>query len=256
MASRSPSLARLLIRGDDAGVTRGNNEALLACARAGLVRNIGFMACAPAFAHAVELFREPLPGVVLGLHATVTCEWASSLRWGPVLPRDQVPTLLAADGCFVHATRTLHELADHDQIIAEVRAQIAKAKAAGLCLTYLDTHMIFNWLPGMQARLSALAAEEGLVMDEPHGNAVLPLAGDPLDTLFDRIAQLAPGATHLLITHPSTLDDDARLMVATSADDVEAVGRARAAETAFLTSPANIAWLRASPIDLITYADL
>lgn len=251
----SAARIRLLLRGDDAGATRGTNDALLASARAGLIRNIGFMACAPAFEHAAKLFREPPPGVVLGLHATVTSEWTSSLRWGPVLPREQVSTLLAPDGNFVRTTQALHDSADHEQIIAEVRAQIARARAAGLHLTYLDTHMVFNWLPGMQTRLEAIAAAEGLVMDVPSGGPLHPLSTDPLYTLLDRIGQLAPSAaTHRVVFHPATLDDDSRLMFGDTPG--HAVAHTRATETAFLTVSATARRLAAMPVDLVTYADL
>jgi predicted glycoside hydrolase/deacetylase ChbG (UPF0249 family) len=247
---------RLLIRGDDAGVTRGTNNALLACARTGLLRNIGLMACTPAFDHAAELFRNPPSGVVLGLHATVTSEWTTSLRWGPVLDRKQVPTLLATDGNFVHSTQELHAKADHDQIIAEVRAQIHKARNAGLRITYLDTHMVFNWMPGMQDRLAALAAAENLIMDQPSGGPATPLPADPLGTLLTRITQLQPATTYRAVFHPSTLDDDAGLMSRQLSADSAQVGRQRAAETAFLTNPETSATLRAYSVTPINYTDL
>lgn len=247
-------LIRLLFRGDDAGTTCGTNQALSACARGGMVRNIGIMACAPAFDHAAECFRDPLPGVVLGLHATVTSEWTSSLRWGPVLPRDQVPTLLASDGNFVRSTQTLHESANHDQIIAEVRAQIARARTAGLDLTYLDTHMVFNWLPGIHDRLESLAAAEGLIMDHPNDAGITSLPAAPLDTLIDRIAALPTGTIHRVVFHPSTYDDDARLMFGQTPGD--SVARSRQAETDWLTDPTTAHALAALPVQFITYSDL
>lgn len=247
---------RLLLRGDDAGSTRGANDALFAAARDGLVRNIGIMACGPAFNHAAKLFREPPPGVVLGLHATVTSEWHSSLRWGPILPPAQVPTLLAPDGCFVHTTSKLHEQAAPDQILAEVRAQLHHARAAGLRITYLDTHMVFNWLPGVHDRLRALAEDEGLVLDCPSDGPLAHLPCEPLDTYLDRVANLASGESALTIFHPAHLDQDALLMVAQDSDAPAAVARARAAEAAFLVAPPTCSRLRGLPVDFITYADL
>ncbi len=249
MSVRPAPALHLIIRGDDAGATHGTNDALLACARAGLVRNIGVMACAPAFDHAALLFREPPPGVVLGLHATVTSEWVSSLRWGPVLPRSAVCTLLEPDGTFLRSTQTLHEQADHNQIIAEVRAQIHKARAAGLCLTYLDTHMAFTWLPGMKTRLHELALEEGLVPDQA-GTGIhqrLPNAtvtsSDPGVEFRSRIEAAAPG-DYVAVFHPAFFDNDAMLMRRSDSCDPDAVGRQRAAEATFLTDPATATWLR------------
>ncbi len=249
-------MTRLLLRADDAGCTRGSNEAILACVRNGLIRNVGFMACTPAFDHAAELFRDAPSDVALGLHATVTSEWTTSLRWGPVLPKDQVPSLLAADGNFFDSTLTLHEQADHDQIIAEVCAQISKARAAGLHLTYLDTHMGFDWFPGLQDRLDTLAEAEGLVIDRHSDGMVSSLPASPLDTFLTRATQLDPDTTHRAVFHPSTLDSDALLMVGVDVGDPSAVARQRAAETALLSDSTTAAKLSASNVELITYADL
>jgi hypothetical protein len=214
------------------------------------------MACGPAFNHAASLFRNPPANVILGLHATVTSEWHTSLRWGPILPRHQVPSLLAPDGCFVHSTQTLHRQADPEHILAEVRAQIHHARAAGLRIDYLDTHMVFNWLPGVHERIRTLADSEGLVLDEPHDGPLTHLPCEPLETYLDRVAALPPDHSALTVFHPAHLDQDALLMIAPNSGGPAAVARTRAAEAAFLLNPATIARLQIPSVELITYADL
>ena len=66
------------------------------------------------------------PEADLGLHLTLTSEW-SLFRWGPVLPKDRVPSLLDSSG-YLYLTET--EAAAHidpREAEAEIRAQIARA---------------------------------------------------------------------------------------------------------------------------------
>jgi chitin disaccharide deacetylase len=253
---------RLLIRADDAGVTRGTNTALLACAEAGLARNIGFMACTPEFEHAASLFRDPPQNVILGLHATVTSEWSSSLRWGPVLPRQQVPSLLDEDGCFVKTTKSLHEQARLDEIIIEIKAQIDRARDCGLKLSYMDTHMVINWIPGLHNCLEDLAQREGLILDDPFGKILSPLPQSDfteyniIKAFQNRLLSKPLQENILMLTHPSTFDVDALRMVINPNDDPEAVGRERAKDRELLTHPETLQWIREQNIELITYTDL
>ena len=76
----------------------------------------------------------------LGLHLTLTSEW-SLFRWGSVLPKDRVPALLDSSG-YLYLTET--EAASHidpKEAEAEIRAQIARARALGIEPTHLDSHM-------------------------------------------------------------------------------------------------------------------
>jgi predicted glycoside hydrolase/deacetylase ChbG (UPF0249 family) len=255
-------MVRLITRADDAGVTPGTNEAIHAAATRGIIRNIGFMMPVPHVDAAADLMRDLGDAFCLGVHATVTSEWAD-LRWGPVLPAEQVPSLVEADGTFVRDTKTLHERANHDEIIAEVRAQITKARSLRIPIRYLDTHMVFNWLPGMQDRLDALGREEGLVVDAPMSRTPgLPSAGAASGSLaadfFHRVeaALSTEGGAFPVVFHPSRLDADSRRMIRQAGEDRDAVGRARAAETDFLTDPSTREWLEARHVRIVRYTDV
>ena len=78
--------------------------------------------------------------VDLGVHATLTSEWAG-YRWGPVSTRDPASGLLDAECCFPRTSAAVFAQADADATGRELRLQIAMAQEAGIAATHLDTHM-------------------------------------------------------------------------------------------------------------------
>ncbi|HKU76430.1 MAG TPA: polysaccharide deacetylase family protein, partial [Pyrinomonadaceae bacterium] len=80
------------------------------------------------------------PEADLGLHLTLTSEW-KFFRWGPVLSRDRVTTLLDREGYLHPNEAEAASRADVREVEAEIRAQIERAKAFGIQPTHLDSHM-------------------------------------------------------------------------------------------------------------------
>lgn len=203
---------RLITRGDDAGSSKSANRALLEAATAGLLRNVSVMAPGPVLGDAGRLF-SGRRDVCLGLHVTLNSEWDTP-RWGPVLPPAEVPSLVDRDSCF---WRTPGEAAAQgarvDEMLAEVRAQLARIREAGLPVAYLDEHMGVSGLwPDLRAGLAALAAE-GLL--DVHAAAYLPEAlsspapgADAVEALIARL-EAVPGGEWVLVTHPAF--DDAEM---------------------------------------------
>ena len=72
--------------------------------------------------------------------STLTSEW-SPYRWGPVLGKEQVPSLLDSSGYLYPLEREAAAHADIKEAEAEIRAQIARARALGIQPTHLDSHM-------------------------------------------------------------------------------------------------------------------
>lgn len=152
---------KIVFRADDAGSTEGANLAIVETARHGVVRNVSIMVPGPAFGHAVSLLKA-LENVDLGLHVTLSSEWDTP-KWGPVLPPSKVPTLVEGDGSFTQNPGVLYERGfSVDEAMAEVAAQLARARDAGLKIAYLDEHMGVGWI-GLTDRLRQFAHQEGLV---------------------------------------------------------------------------------------------
>jgi predicted glycoside hydrolase/deacetylase ChbG (UPF0249 family) len=129
----------LIINADDAGLTHAENVATLATMRRGLAGSATIMATGPWFPE-IAAAAVAEPKLDFGVHLVVTSEW-DTMRWGPVLGRTAVPSLVDAQGYLLGSVRALHAKAKPPEVEAECRAQIQKALDAGVDVSHLDMHM-------------------------------------------------------------------------------------------------------------------
>jgi predicted glycoside hydrolase/deacetylase ChbG (UPF0249 family) len=150
---------RLITRGDDSGSNHTANTAILDAFRNGMLRNTSVMVSAPAVEEAARLLAGEV-GLCCGLHATINAEW-DRVRWGPVLPPEQVPSLVDEHGHFFQTTRATHDngpvLAE---IMAELQAQLDRARELGFDIRYADMHMMFMF---MDPRIVQYCRENGVI---------------------------------------------------------------------------------------------
>jgi hypothetical protein len=201
---------RLIARGDDSGMCHSANLAVLEAFEKGILRNTSMMAPCPAFEEAAEMYRD-LDGLCLGLHATLNSEWDTP-KWGPVLPPDEVPSLVDERGHLPQTTQQLHERgAAPGEMMAEIRAQLDLARSRGLEIAYVDTHMGFTWVDEMADRVAAFAEREGLIYRHPVDR--LPNVegefADAVERLIARLDAAGPG-TYLFVTHPGYDNEEMR----------------------------------------------
>jgi predicted glycoside hydrolase/deacetylase ChbG (UPF0249 family) len=138
-----PVDARLLIvNADDFGMCHSVNQAVVRAWRDGVVSSTTVMAPCPWAPHAMRLLAEN-PGLPFGVHLTVICDFPH-YRWGPLAPRDKVPSLVDDAGYFFaeDRVRTLLPRVALSELEAEFRAQVAAVLAAGLRPTHLDFHCL------------------------------------------------------------------------------------------------------------------
>jgi chitin disaccharide deacetylase len=133
-----PRDARLLIvHADDVGMTHSVNAATIKALDTGLVNSASIMVPCPWFPEIAD-YAKSHPDVDFGLHLTLTSERVY-YRWGPVASKDQVPSLVDANGYFQHDwSRDTH--IDPKDAETELHAQIDRAYAIGLHPTHLDSH--------------------------------------------------------------------------------------------------------------------
>lgn len=194
----------LVTRGDDLGSNESANRAISDAFRHGILRNASVMAPCPAAADAAARLAGEC-GICFGLHCTLNAEW-DAVRWGPVLPPDEVPSLVDDRGCFLQNPRQNHERGVRlEEVMAELQAQLDKARRLGFDIRYADTHMGFTWIhPGLESAFREWCAREGIL---PHGGSppglprVAP-AGDPVETFIASLAAAPPGR-YLVVTHPA-----------------------------------------------------
>jgi len=130
--------ARLLIvHADDVGMTHSVNSATIAALDTGLVNSASIMVPCPWFPEIAD-YAKSHPQIDFGLHLTLTSERVY-YRWGPVTPKDKVPTLVDENGYF-HLDWKPSVRFDPKEVELEIRAQIDRAYSMGIRPTHLDSH--------------------------------------------------------------------------------------------------------------------
>ena len=135
-----PATARLLIiHADDLGMAHSVNRATFQALERGWVTSASILVPCPWFPE-VARFARAHPEADLGIHLALNSEW-TTLRWGPVSPVDAVPSLLDTDGYFPLLETAVAQRARPEEAERELRAQVERARAAGIPFTHFDSHM-------------------------------------------------------------------------------------------------------------------
>jgi predicted glycoside hydrolase/deacetylase ChbG (UPF0249 family) len=129
----------VIIHADDLGMAHSVNAATTKAFETGLVNSGSIMVPCPWLTE-IAAYARANPQADLGLHLTLTSEWAN-LRWGPVVSKDSVSSLLDKDGYLRLTESEAAKAADPKQVELEIRAQIERARALGIVPTHLDSHM-------------------------------------------------------------------------------------------------------------------
>src|ERR1700675_1680651 len=135
----SASARLLVIHADDLGMNHSVNRATFEALEKGWITSASILVPCPWFPEVVKWAREH-PDADVGIHQALNSEW-TSFRWGPVSPKDKVPSLLDPDGYLPLDTPDVGRNAKLPEVENELRAQIDRAQSAGIPLTHLDTHM-------------------------------------------------------------------------------------------------------------------
>lgn len=129
----------LIVNADDVGMSHAANAATQAGMEKGLITSGTIMVPCPWFEE-IAAYARATPAADFGLHLTHTSEW-KVYKWGPVASRDSVAGLVTPLGYLWPDIESVYKHATPEQALAEARAQVAKAKASGIDITHLDSHM-------------------------------------------------------------------------------------------------------------------
>jgi predicted glycoside hydrolase/deacetylase ChbG (UPF0249 family) len=129
----------LIIHADDLAVSHSQDRASFIALDSHAATAASIMVPCPWLTE-VAGYAHSHPDADLGLHLTLTSEWAS-YRWGPVASRNEVPGLLGPDGNLWPDVLPVTRHATAAEVEKEIRAQIERALKVGIHPTHLDSHM-------------------------------------------------------------------------------------------------------------------
>ena len=251
----------LVIRTDDAGMSHSVNMALERLIATGLPVSVSVMFPTPWYQETVEILKKH-PDVSVGIHLTLNSEW-KNYRWGPVLGRTAVPSLVDGNGYFFASSEALHENHPNiNEVEKELRAQIDRAVHSGLKIDYVDYHMgTALRYPEFREVVERLAKEYALGMSQYFGEtrydpqyaAAPPNKTDSLLAMVDRLHP----RFNLVVTHVGI--DNAELgalLDMNTSGPLADMSKNRQGELDALMSPRFGAALKAHDVRLITYRQL
>jgi predicted glycoside hydrolase/deacetylase ChbG (UPF0249 family) len=264
-----PDDARLLlVNADDFGMYRDINEAVVRAFAEGIVRSTSLMAPCPGAAQAMQLLREH-PTLHFAVHLSVIRDIAH-YAWGPLSPKETVPSLLDADGSLFTTARmsAFLEQATVRDLEVEFRAQIEAVLAGDLRPTHLDWHCLHS---GGRADIFemtlGLAREYGLALrvashpfiDQVQRQGLPTVDYDLLDSFSLDVDQKSARYAELLRALPVGLTEWAVHPSLGSAESqaIDPDGwRVRRTDFDFLVSPQAREIIEQEGITLIDYAPL
>jgi hopanoid biosynthesis associated protein HpnK len=173
-------LRRLIVNGDDFGMSREVNDAVILASRGGVLTSTSLMASGEAFDQAVRLAKEN-PGLAVGLH--VTCVNGRS-----VLPPSEIPHLVGKRGDFpldpaLAGLKYFFCRGARKELLREIGAQFEKFARSGLPFSHVDSHCHMHVNPAVLNALIEVAKSYGVKRIRVPADsyfAALPFLGSPV----------------------------------------------------------------------------
>ena len=264
----------LIIHADDLAVAHSEDIASFDALDKRAVTSASIMIPCPWLTEVAD-YAKAHPDADLGLHLTLTSEW-KPYRWGPVTPKDRVPSLLDPSGYLWIDTPQAKTNEKADEVEREIRAQVERAFAVGIHPTHLDSHMgaLFSRpdlfavyvkvareyklpflafiAPDTPPELKSVLSSEDVLLDSVLIATPSVKAGDWKTFYADTIKNLKPGVTELIV---HLAHDDAEMRAVTAGyDDYNATWRQRDFDV--ITSPEFKQWLDENHVIRIQWRDL
>ena len=237
------------------------NMAIERLINSGLPVSVSVMFPTPWYQETVEMLKRH-PEVSVGIHLTLNSEW-KNYRWGPVLGRTAVPSLVDEDGYFFPSGEALHKHNPNlGEVEKELRAQIERGVHSGLKIDYVDYHMgTVSGDPKFREIAERLAHEYKLGMMQYFGEAredaqYSAAPANKTDSLVAIAGRLHSPVT-LLVTHTGIDNEELGALLDMNTDGaLPDMSKNRQGELDALTSPRFREALKAHDVRLITFRQL
>lgn len=143
-------MKELIINADDMGMAPGINYGIIKSHKEGIVTDVSLMICMPYTEDAVKLLKEEAPDLSVGIHLCLTSQGNAK----PVLPPEEVPSLVDKDGFFPRCPSIKKILGflpnlqfpqfKLKDVEKELSAQVKRAIDLGIDITHLDSNEGFH----------------------------------------------------------------------------------------------------------------
>ena len=254
----------VLFRLDDIGMNHSVNMALEEVAKSGMPFSATVLFVCPWYQEAVEILKK-YPNVTVGVHLALNSEWRG-YRWGPVLGKGGVPSLVDSAGYFLPSTRAfLASKYDLGEVERELSAQIERALQSGLKITFVDAHMGMAWAtPQLREVMERVAKKYGLGISTYFGESYYTIWGvapaEKKSSLLEHLAKAPRDSVNLIEVHVAERTPEMEAIfdmnaAGQNAPDAGVVAH-RNAELQTLLSPELAQLVRSGKIRLVTYQQL
>lgn len=209
----------LIVNADDYGIAASVSQGIRESHQRGIVTSTTVMIGMDNAVEAVQQALKETPDLALGLHVVV-----AGKAMKPVLPPDQIPTLVRSDGLFYDHPAWGEQAASFnpDEMTREIQAQFERFVAVANRLpTHLDSHYHATYFhPSSAEAMRSLALKHHLPMrndrgigsstveDVQHPASFYELDHDqPIDVLLNFLKTLRDGEIVELCCHPGYSND-------------------------------------------------
>lgn len=267
VAQSSPPTApgpEVLLRLDDIGMNHSVNQAVAKVAETGMPFSASVLFACPWYQEAVDILKKH-PQVTVGVHLALNSEWRG-YRWGPVLGKTGVPSLVDKDGYFLPSNdEFLQSRYDLGEVERELTAQLERALGSGLKITYVDAHMGSALAtPQLREVTERLAKKYGLAISTYYGEAYHSLWGVPVGSkksdLLARLGTVSRDSVTVIEVHVAERTPEMNAIYDMNAPEQNAPGAGvvdhRKAELETMVSPELRELVRSGRIRLVTYQQL
>lgn len=254
----------VLLRLDDIGMNHSVNLAVEKVAATGMPFSVSLLFACPWYQEAVEILKK-YPQVTVGVHLALNSEWRN-YRWGPVLGKGGVPSLVDSVGYFLPSGEAfLASKYDLGEVERELTAQVERALRSGLKITYVDAHMgMVEATPQLREIEERIAKKYGLGISSYFGESYKSLWGVAVASkktaLLDLLTRAARDSVTLIEVHVAERTPEMEVIFdmnapAQNAPDAGVVAH-RKAELETMLSPELAGMVRSGRIRLVNYQQL
>ncbi|MCM8785693.1 MAG: ChbG/HpnK family deacetylase [Candidatus Omnitrophica bacterium] len=189
----------LYTRGDDCGISIETNFAIYIASKYGILKNISLIPVSPYIQYAYTILKD-IEDISFGFHVTLTCEW-KNIKWGPILDRNKVSSLVDENGYFYPDGKTMFEKrVERKDMEKEIEAQLEYLEGIGFKISYLDIHMGIEWVNNIEEFILELCKKKKIIFIDKRYKKI-PYHNFNFDKFLSNLENLKSGE-YLLITHP------------------------------------------------------